>query len=122
MYYEDRQANSLLEVVGFSCALAVMGAVTGLLLMFLAVLQMGRGHGSYSLAKIAFPYSMLSTLLTDEISTFAIVIALIQFPAYGISWGISYHFRRPLQVLLVLVILHSVGVLLCQLALSNFPS
>jgi len=122
MHYEDRQDASLLEAVGFSCALAVMGAAAGLLLMFFAVLQMGGGHGSYSLAKIAFPYGMLSTLLTDEISAFAITIALVQFPIYGISMGISYHFRRPLKVVLVLVILHAVSVLLCQVVLSNFPS
>lgn len=58
--------------------------------MFLAIYSSGAGHGDYVLARILYPIPMLTTVLTDRtITPFAIVLALIQFPAYGAFIGRS---------------------------------
>lgn len=52
-----------------------------------AVASAGAGHGSYSLAKILFPFTMLSTLVFGSIIAPAIALAVLQFPFYGFILG-----------------------------------
>jgi hypothetical protein len=70
----------------------VVGGLIGLLLTpvagFLAMVSGGAGHGSYALAKIVFPYTMLAALSYGErITPALIVVALAQFPLYGLAVG-----------------------------------
>lgn len=45
---------------------------------------MGGGHGFFWPAKIVYPYSMIISVLNNQIGILAIVIAVVQIPIYGI--------------------------------------
>lgn len=45
---------------------------------------MGGGHGFFWPAKIVYPYSMIISVLNNQIGILAIIIAVIQIPIYGI--------------------------------------
>lgn len=51
-------------------------------LLFVVVLLMGGGHGTYLPAKIIYPYSMILAGLKNEIGILAIVLAVLQVPFY----------------------------------------
>ena len=55
--------------------------------LFLGVASGGAGHGDYVLARILFPFTMLSASLFDSITVPFIVLGVIQFPLYGIALG-----------------------------------
>ena len=57
------------------------------LFVLAAVGSAGAGHGSYLLAKILFPFTMLSTLVFGSIIAPAIALAVFQFPFYGFILG-----------------------------------
>ena len=63
------------------------GIGVGSVTLWLAVMFAGGGHGTYLPAAIFFPYTMLSTLLTRQISIPAIGLAILQFPVYGAVVG-----------------------------------
>ena len=56
-------------------------------LLLLGVGSGGAGHGDYRLAMMLFPYTMLSTFVFDSITVPFIVLAIIQFPLYGVTLG-----------------------------------
>ncbi len=56
-------------------------------LLFAALAYTRAGHGSYFLAKILFPFTMLSTVLFRSIVAPFIVFAVLQFPLYGLLLG-----------------------------------
>lgn len=97
--------------------LALIGLVLGVPLTVLALLvaiaSAGAGHGDYLAARLLFPVPMLASLLTeDTIKVPSVVIALLQFPAYGalIGWSWARHMRYlPLLVATV----HIVATILC---------
>ncbi len=71
-----------------ACAAGVLGgAGLGVILAFLATISAGAGHGTYTPAKLFFPYTMLLTLVDGRISNRLIALALIQFPVYGFLIG-----------------------------------
>jgi len=45
---------------------------------------MGGGHGFFWPAKIIYPYSMIISVLNNQIGILAIILAVIQVPIYGI--------------------------------------
>lgn len=58
-------------------------AVTPVLL-FIAVLAAGAGHGTYYAAKILFPYTMASTAFTGGVVQPFIAAGIVQYPLYGV--------------------------------------
>jgi len=54
------------------------------LLLFTVVLAAGGGHGTYGLAKMLFPWTMMSTAVTKSITQPFIVLGIAQYPVYGI--------------------------------------
>ncbi len=67
--------------------------------LYLAALSTGAGHGSYFWAKAFFPYTTLA-----EFTTPSLVLAVLQFPLYGVVLGLAekrYGFVRPRVVLSV---------------------
>jgi hypothetical protein len=64
------------------------GLVAGLLisipLLILVVLFAGGGHGTYLPAKVLFPYTMLLAMTARTITNPLIVLAIAQFPVYGL--------------------------------------
>ena len=61
----------------------VIVLITFLILAFV-VLSMGGGHGFYWPAKIIYPYSMIISVLNNQIGILAIILTVIQIPIYGI--------------------------------------
>jgi len=74
----------------------------------------GAGHGNYFLAKILFPYTMLSTHLTNEFITapFAF-LALIQFLVYGVLIGLVSLKRMEIYVFVIILVIHITAAYLC---------
>ncbi len=73
-----------------------LGFLVGLLLMPIAatlgVISAGAGHGNYFLAKVLFPFTMLSTFVLGSITAPFILVALAQFPIYG--WVVGQSARH----------------------------
>ena len=53
--------------------------------LLLAIGSAGAGHGDYFLAKILFPFTMLSTIFINSIILPFIILAIIQFPFYSLK-------------------------------------
>jgi hypothetical protein len=72
--------------------------------LLLGIGSAGAGHGDYRFAMILFPYTLLSTAVFNSITPF-IILAIIQFPLYGIVLGHANEKGRfgPVAILLCLV-------------------
>jgi hypothetical protein len=75
-----------------------------------AVVAAGSGHGTYLPAKCLFPYTMLSTRWTASITTPFIVVALLQFPVYGIILTKANTKQKVAWALCVVAAIHLLGV------------
>lgn len=94
--------KQIVRVVGKSFLL-------GLSLLLAAFLVSGAGHGTFALAKMAFPYTMLGTYKNEPIRLPFIVVALLQYPLYGYVWA---RCGRHQSVLAALVGSHLLAVIL----------
>ncbi len=80
------------------------------------------GQGDYLLAKVLFPYTMLSTHLTNEVLTNLFVfLAILQFPAYGFFLGLASLKRKQFYTFILLLASHVTAACLCFLwPMPNF--
>src|SRR5262249_20594439 len=96
--------------------LRVIATLLGILitpvLLIVTVGLMGSGHGTYYAAKVLFPWTMMSTAATKEITVPFIALAVVQYPLYGISldWARAKGGFKPAALMLVVV--HCLAVLL----------
>lgn len=78
-------------------------------LIHAGIASAGAGHGDYGMARILFPYTMLSVRWNGVITPFHVGVAVAQWPLYGLI--LSLALRRSRQVfflcLLVLVAVHA---------------
>ncbi|WP_139856780.1 hypothetical protein [Aequorivita sinensis] len=84
----------------------VIALITILILTFI-VLSMGGGHGFFWPAKIVYPYSMIISVLNNQIGILAIIIAVIQIPIYGILMT-----KKPKWTIIIFGI-HIVSAIIC---------
>ena len=96
----------------------VFGAGVGALITpvaaALAVGSAGAGHGHYVFARLLFPYTMILTRLTgDTITLPLIVLALAQFPLYGLVIGVTRSKSAAILTGALLLIVHAVAAVLC---------
>ena len=91
------------------------------LFILIAIASAGVGHGNYFLAKMLFPYTMLSTIVFDEITAPFLILGIVQFPIYGLILGLMNRRRALVPALIGLSILH-LGAAVCALILigENF--
>ena len=98
----------------------VIGSIIiGVLALALTFLFAGAGHGTYLPAKLLFPYTMLSTVLFGSISDSFVIIAVVQFPVYGLILGLAartYNFGFAAKVIAVV---HVVCSVLCLLLVGE---
>ena len=89
--------------------------------MLLAFISAGGGHGNYLWAKVFFPYSMiLPVLQKSEISLPLIILAIVQYPIYGVLIGIfASSFKKAAAVVAIIGIVHVVAVATCLSSTSN---
>lgn len=87
--------------------------------LFLAAVSAGAGHGNYLVAKILFPFTLLSTLVFNSITVPSIVLAIIQFPLYGLILGVASKQGRFRSIAMALTIVHSLVAVFSLLLLSE---
>ena len=68
---------------------------------------MGGGHGFFWPAKIVYPYSMIISVLNNQIGILAIIIAIVQIPIYGILMN-----KKPKWTILIFGI-HIISAIIC---------
>ena len=73
------------------------------ILLFIAFLFMGGGHGTYKPAILFFPYGMLIVQFFNKINFFSIFISTFQYLIYGLI--IDYYVVNKSKKLLIGVIL-----------------
>ena len=86
-------------------------AVTPVVLI-LSIGSAGVGHGDYFWAMIFFPYTMPSALVFDEITVPFIVLAILQFPLYGMMLAFAAERRSFLLSAIGLAVVHILAVAL----------
>lgn len=78
--------------------------------LLLGVGSAGAGHGDYRLAMLLFPYTLLSAALFDSITPLFILLAIIQFPLYGVALGYANEKGRLVPVAILLCLAHVAAV------------
>lgn len=97
------------------------GALLTPVCLLLAIGSGGAGHGDYFYAKLLYPYTMLLALGEGTIWLPAILLAVFQFPLYGLIYSLAAKRRKQAIAAIVLVIAHALAVILClQLADPNY--
>jgi hypothetical protein len=91
----------------------VLSVIVTPLFLYLGIVSGGAGHGNYLLAKLLFPFTMLSTRVFGSIVAPFILLAIIQFPAYGFILGAANVRRTMFLPAIGLLLLHSVAVVSC---------
>ena len=95
-----------------------VGSALGFAALVVALAAAGSGHGSDVPAKLLFPYTMLSTLVSGVITIPSMVLTLVQFPLYGALVGrVRSDHRRA--VVTVLIAVHAMTALCALVALRG---
>lgn len=81
--------------------------------LIVGLISAGAGHGDYLVAKILFPYTMLSTALYDSITDLFFAAAFVQFPLYGVILAFAGERRRFYSFAFLLALIHTSTVALC---------
>jgi hypothetical protein len=68
----------------------IVGVLFTPVAILLAFISAGAGHGNYVWARVFFPYSILLTNATGSITTSLMVLAVMQFPLYGLVCGVGF--------------------------------
>jgi hypothetical protein len=75
------------------------------------LMSAGAGEGNYFLAKILFPYTMLSTAIFHVIKRSFFLMAVVQYPLYGLLAGVANLRRKLIICGLALAIVHALTVI-----------
>ena len=81
---------SILETVTTNLKKTILISLIAVLILAFTILSMGGGHGFIWPAKIVYPYSMIISVLHNQIGILEMVIAVIQIPIYGIISNQKY--------------------------------
>jgi hypothetical protein len=96
------------------------GVALGAASLVIAVVSAGGGHGSYTPAKILFPYTMyLAAALVGNISPPLVALAFFEFPVYGFTVGMAAGRGKARWVVSSILILHAATSVLCLYVKSN---
>jgi hypothetical protein len=71
------------------------------------------GHGDYFLAKLLFPFTMLSTIPFGSITVPFILLAVAQFPAYGMILGRANEKGKFMHAAVVMLAVHVLAAASC---------
>ena len=85
--------------------------ITPILLIF-AVLPMGGGHGTYSVANLLFPWGMVGTIFQDSINGFFTFLGMMQYPIYGLLLDKFKNTNSFEKVILTILLVHLILFLL----------
>jgi hypothetical protein len=90
----------------------VLGVLVIPAALFLAVVAAGGGHGTYYAAKLLFPWTMMSTVVTKSITQPFVVLGIAQYPFYGIVLDVARSKGRLAPAVLTLVAAHLCAIML----------
>jgi hypothetical protein len=76
----------------------------------------GAGHGDYVIARILFPFTMLAAVLLGSITAPFVLLAVAQFPIYGLVLGAANKKGRMALAPAVLVATHVIFAVGCFIA------
>jgi len=96
--------------------LFIGSTVIGAGLLYLAVAAAAVGQGTYVPAMMLFPFTMLSTVVLDAITTPFSIVAVVQFPLYGLILWLGLIRNRAGSVAPTLAVLHLIAAFACYLA------
>jgi len=86
-----------------------------ILVLVITIFSVGAGHGTYIIAKVVFPYTMIIAQLRNNIEIPGILIAIFQIPIY------AYIANKKSKWTYVLIALHCLAIIACfTLNSSNF--
>jgi hypothetical protein len=87
--------------------------------LFLGIASGGAGHGSYFLAKVLFPYTMLSVIFFSSIAAPFILLAVIQIPFYGVLFGAANAKSNFLPLAGAVLVAHVLAAMACLLFIGE---
>ena len=87
--------------------------------LLLGIGSAGAGHGNYRLAMMLFPYTLLSTAVFDSITPPFIILAIVQFPLYGLALGYANKKKRLIPMAILLCVGHGIAASASLLMLNN---
>ncbi|HEX8735546.1 MAG TPA: hypothetical protein VF721_09500 [Pyrinomonadaceae bacterium] len=83
--------------------------------LFFGMASAGAGHSDYFFAKVLFPFTMLSVLVFNSITIPFFLLAVAQFPLYGIILGFA-NLKNKLRVSTIgLLLVHLLALAVCFL-------
>ena len=92
------------------------GFVVGAIATFVAVGAAAAGHGEYVPGALLFPFTMLLAVGVGTIAPPLVVLALMQYPFYGLVVGASKHSQRTLLYVLGV---HIMAAILAAIAMAG---
>jgi hypothetical protein len=81
--------------------------------LFVGIASGGAGHGNYLAAKVLFPFTMLSIRAFGSITAPFVILAIIQFPLYGVIVGSANRKGKLLPYVIAVVVVHTLAALTC---------
>jgi len=96
----------------------LFGILIEVFLLVICIFLMGGGHGTYIPTKLFFPYTMLSTIGNESMSTFFIIIGLSQYPMYGLIIQYAKSEKSKTSRFFTILVVHIIAVILV-FALQN---
>jgi hypothetical protein len=100
----------------------VISLVATPICLLMGIGSAGAGHGDYFLARILFPFTMLSAIIFDSITIPFLALAVAQFPIYGILLGRASVKSRLLPAAAAILITHALFVAACLFVPSGYFS
>jgi hypothetical protein len=100
----------------------VMSLLLTPILLATAAISGGMEHGTYTLAIVLFPYAALAVVALDRFfnaTVVMILIATLQFPAYGTLLSIGQRKATEKVVLVGVLVLHLLATALALLVVRN---
>lgn len=101
--------------------LFVASLIAALFCLLIALLFAGGGHGTYSPAKVLFPYTMISAVLFGAFTVPSVLLGIFQFPIYGLALGIANKKGWFVPVAGFILFWHFTALILCfMISSENF--
>jgi len=102
----------------FRVMATLLGIAVTPVFLFITVVLAGGGHGTYYAARTLFPWTMMATSVTKEITRPFIVLAFAQYPLYGILLDVARAKGGVRPAALALLAFH-ILVIMLAFAISN---
>src|SRR5689334_14725699 len=102
---------------------ALVGIALSVVSLGVAIQAAALGHGTYLPAILLFPWSMALSALAGSIAIPLIILAVVQFPAYGVMIGMTdgSQQRRAVGLLVAHVLAAGVAFVLARATGTFFP-